>query len=156
MVGTRQAGTREQGMDTGTGVMAAVPGRAALSGWAPSSTALLVIAVTGFAASCNPAQSQNSSGDVPSAGLPVAEQPLRAGTVAKTIYWSDGDSGRIDGMPFRLADIDAPETGGVGARGGAKCESERELGFAAKAWVVELTRTSRAGQGQGQAVPWSL
>lgn len=43
-------------------------------------------------------------------------------------------------MKFRLADVDAPETGGVGARGGAKCEFERELGFAAKEFMVELTR----------------
>lgn len=43
-------------------------------------------------------------------------------------------------MKFRLANVDAPETGGVGARGGAKCEFERELGYAAKAFMVELTR----------------
>lgn len=59
---------------------------------------------------------------------------------AQSIYWSDGDSGRIDGMKFRLADVDAPETGGVGAIGGAKCEAEREIGFDAKAYMVELTR----------------
>lgn len=59
---------------------------------------------------------------------------------SSSIYWSDGDSGRIDGMKFRLADVDAPETGGVGARGGAKCEFERELGFKAKEFMVELTR----------------
>lgn len=70
---------------------------------------------------------------------------LRTGTVATQLYWSDGDSGRINGKPFRLADIDAPETGAVGAQGGAKCEAERELGFAAKEWVVDLTRTGRAG-----------
>ena len=58
------------------------------------------------------------------------------------IYWSDGDSGRIDGMKFRLANVDAPETGGVGAIGGAKCEFERELGFEAKAFMVELTRNA--------------
>ncbi|GAB5455695.1 MAG: hypothetical protein Hens2KO_19240 [Henriciella sp.] len=57
-----------------------------------------------------------------------------------SIYWSDGDSGRIDGVKFRLANVDAPETGGVGARGGAKCEFERELGYDAKAFMVELTR----------------
>lgn len=57
-----------------------------------------------------------------------------------SIYWSDGDSGRIDGVKFRLANVDAPETGGVGAIGGAKCEFERELGFDAKAFMVELTR----------------
>ena len=61
-------------------------------------------------------------------------------TSARSIYWSDGDSGRIDGMKFRLADVDAPETGGVGARGGAKCEAERALGYEAKAYIVELTR----------------
>ena len=54
------------------------------------------------------------------------------------IYWSDGDSGRIDGMKFRLADVDAPETGGVGARGGAKCEFERALGYDAKAGRVQV------------------
>lgn len=54
-------------------------------------------------------------------------------------------------MKFRLANVDAPETGGVGARGGAKCEAERELGFEAKAFIVELTRdaeliiTSKSG-----------
>ena len=62
------------------------------------------------------------------------------------IYWSDGDSGRLtftngETIPFRINDRDAPETGGVGAAiGGAKCEKERELGFAAKGWVVEHTR----------------
>tara|TARA_R110001599_G_scaffold116143_2_gene283550 strand:+ start:589 stop:858 length:270 start_codon:yes stop_codon:yes gene_type:complete len=39
------------------------------------------------------------------------------------IYWSDADSGRINGERFRLSDIDAPETGGLGADiCGAKCE----------------------------------
>ena len=45
-------------------------------------------------------------------------------------------------MKFRLANVDAPETGGVGARGGAKCESERDLGYDAKAFMVELTRSA--------------
>lgn len=45
-------------------------------------------------------------------------------------------------MKFRLANVDAPETGGVGARGGAKCEFERELGFDAKEFIVELTRNA--------------
>lgn len=56
------------------------------------------------------------------------------------LYWSDGDSGRFEGEDFRLHGVDAPETGGVGAFGGAKCERERELGFDAKAEVVEFTR----------------
>lgn len=71
--------------------------------------------------------------------VPPSADPVTAASGA-SIYWSDGDSGRIDGMKFRLADVDAPETGGVGARGGAKCEFERELGFDAKAFMVELTR----------------
>ena len=58
----------------------------------------------------------------------------------ESIYWSDGDSGRIGDVKFRLSNIDAPETGGVGAIGGAKCEYERELGFKAKAFMVELTK----------------
>ena len=69
---------------------------------------------------------------------PQAE-PVAASS-AQSIYWADGDSGRIDGLKFRLADVDAPETGGVGAIGGAKCEAEREIGFEAKAFMVELTR----------------
>ena len=68
--------------------------------------------------------------------------PSDASDPVGTIYWSDGDSGRIDGMAFRLADVDAPETGGVGAAiGGAECERERALGFEAKAFMVELTRS---------------
>ncbi|QYI99714.1 thermonuclease family protein [Thalassovita mediterranea] len=43
-------------------------------------------------------------------------------------------------MEFRLADVDAPETGGVGAAiGGAECERERELGYEAKQFMVQLT-----------------
>ena len=57
------------------------------------------------------------------------------------IYWSDGDSGRLaDGTRFRLHGVDAPETGSLRQRGGAKCEHERVLGYDAKAAVVELTR----------------
>jgi len=36
--------------------------------------------------------------------------------------------------------VDAPETGGVGSRGGAKCERERELGYEAKAFIVSVTK----------------
>jgi len=44
---------------------------------------------------------------------------------------------------FRLRDVDAPETGGVGAAiGGAKCERERELGFFAKEFIVALTSSA--------------
>ena len=69
-----------------------------------------------------------------------------APTEISSIYWSDGDSGRItktDGtvIKFRLDDWDAPEAGGRGAAiGGAKCELERERGFESKAFMVENTR----------------
>lgn len=66
--------------------------------------------------------------------------PPTAADSVKSIYWSDGDSGRADGVAFRLADVDAPETGGVGSRGGAKCERERELGYEAKAFIVSVTK----------------
>ena len=66
---------------------------------------------------------------------------LFCGSASAQLYWSDGDSGRFNGQKFRLADVDAPETGGVGAAiGGAECEKERELGFEAKEFIVELTR----------------
>lgn len=58
----------------------------------------------------------------------------------RSIYWSDGDSGVANGVKFRLADVDAPETGGIGARGGAKREGERVLGFRAKEFIVETAR----------------
>jgi len=57
-----------------------------------------------------------------------------------TVYWSDGDSGRLGSLKFRLANIDAPETGSMKQRGGAKCELERELGFEAKAYIVGFTK----------------
>ena len=57
-----------------------------------------------------------------------------------SIYWSDGDSGRLGQLKFRLANIDAPETGSLKQRGGAKCEYERELGFEAKAYMVGFTK----------------
>ena len=66
--------------------------------------------------------------------------PACAAEERRQIYWSDGDSGRFQGKKFRLHGVDAPETGGVGSYGGAKCEYERELGYAAKEDVVEFTR----------------
>ena len=73
------------------------------------------------------------------AACSAPEQAQHIHKAATDIYWSDGDSGRIDGMKFRLANVDAPETGGVGARGGAKCEAERVLGYIAKEYMVDLT-----------------
>lgn len=66
---------------------------------------------------------------------------LEYGDLSGTIYWSDGDSGRLGTLKFRLANIDAPETGSLKQQGGAKCELERKLGFEAKAFMVEFTRS---------------
>jgi len=66
--------------------------------------------------------------------------PAAADQIYTTIYWSDGDSGRLGDLKFRLANIDAPETGSLKQRGGAKCEAERAIGYEAKAFLVEFTR----------------
>lgn len=68
------------------------------------------------------------------AAAPSTAQPVQ------NVYWHDGDSGRIDGVDFRLADVDAPETGGVGSINGAKCEAERVLGFKAKEFILNATK----------------
>ena len=58
-----------------------------------------------------------------------------------SVEWVDGMSGRMNGKPFRLHNVDAPEAGGVGAPvRAAACEQETELGFAARAFMAELTR----------------
>ena len=60
------------------------------------------------------------------------------------IYWSDADSGHIRGIAepihFRLHDVDAPETRSPNQRGGAMCEAERPLGYAAKEFAVEFSK----------------
>ena len=75
-------------------------------------------------------------------GARFASENAQAATeLGGTVYWSDGDSGRLsDGTKFRLHGVDAPETGSMKQRGGARCEAERELGYGAKAAAVELTR----------------
>ena len=73
----------------------------------------------------------------------VNEPTSETSSISETyssIYWSDGDSGRLGKLKFRLANIDAPETGSMKQRGGAKCEYERELGFEAKAYIVGFTK----------------
>ncbi len=77
-------------------------------------------------------------GAQPASASVTSDAPTETGL---TVYWSDGDSGRLsDGTMFRLHGIDAPETGSTRQQGGAKCEAERRLGFDAKAAAVELTR----------------
>lgn len=101
---------------------------------------LLVPALLISACSKLPGQSAEMRTATPNPMAAISTHPV------KSIYWSDGDSGRIT-LPddrvikFRLDDWDAPETGGVGAAiGGAQCELERERGFASKAFMVENTR----------------
>ena len=77
------------------------------------------------------AQSQASDSSSETVALPESYE---------SIYWSDGDSGRLGQLKFRLANIDAPETGSMRQRGGAKCEYERELGYEAKAYIVGFTK----------------
>ena len=68
------------------------------------------------------------------------EIPPELPITAQSIYWSDADSGRIAGIKFRLANVDAPETGSMKQRGGAKCEEERALGYAAKEYMISATK----------------
>lgn len=71
----------------------------------------------------------------------LAESQEKSYPTITSIYWSDGDSGRINGsFKFRIANVDAPETGSMKQRGGAKCEAERALGYEAKAYIVTLTK----------------
>lgn len=79
---------------------------------------------------------------LPSAVPGLAAPPPATLVPVVSIYWSDGDSGRLNGEGFRLANVDAPETGGTGTRGGARCAAEQALGYRAKAYMVELTRTA--------------
>ena len=78
-----------------------------------------------------------------SAFAPAWAQTNRSDVKVKKVYWSDGDSGRLDKVKFRLANVDAPETGSLKQRGGAKCELEREKGYNAKAYIVALTKSGK-------------
>ena len=65
--------------------------------------------------------------------------PLKAGDQITSIYFSDADSGRANGVCFRYYNIDAAETGPVGTRGGAQCEQERDKGLKDKSWMINQT-----------------
>jgi len=56
------------------------------------------------------------------------------------IYWSDGDSGRLSGLKFRLNSIDAPETAYRKVGKSAECDKEIELGYESKAFMLALTK----------------
>lgn len=66
--------------------------------------------------------------------------PLASANDGSSVYWPDGDSRRLGNLKFRLANIDAPETGSLKQRGGAKCEAERKIGYKANAFLVEFTQ----------------
>ena len=72
----------------------------------------------------------------------AAEEPINTAHHQSyhSIYWSDGDSGKLGSLKFRIANADAPETGSLKQRGGAKCEAERVLGYEAKDYMVGFTK----------------
>lgn len=69
------------------------------------------------------------------------QDPVPPEAAAVTIWWVDGDSGEIDGVRFRLADVDAPETGPVGSPNGARCPAERSLGQETRRFMDRRTQT---------------
>lgn len=85
---------------------------------------------------------EGTTQDAPAATPTAPDLPPTAWRI-ESIDWDDADSGDINGVRFRLYNVDAPETGGVGAAvGPALCELERERGLRAKAWMVEQTPPS--------------
>ena len=76
----------------------------------------------------------------PSTAQQAASSAYDTAASYSSIYWSDADSGKIGEIKFRLANVDAPETGSLKQRGGAKCEYERKLGYDSKAYMVGYTK----------------
>jgi endonuclease YncB( thermonuclease family) len=97
-------------------------------------------------AACGPTSAPRAAQPPPpQSQAPDAQPASPSEWTITSIDWDDADSGDINGVRFRLSDIDAPETGGVGAAvGAALCERERERGIAARAWIQELTRDPSA------------
>lgn len=97
-------------------------------------------------AACGPISAPKERSSAPPTQEAQTAQPSSA-TIEwpiTTIEWDDADSGRINGVRFRLKNMDAPETGGVGAAiGGAECELERTRGTEARNWIVALTENAR-------------
>jgi len=79
-------------------------------------------------------------GCAPSNAQDVVPSVYDKAAIYTSIYWSDADSGRLGKLKFRLANVDAPETGSMKQRGGAKCEFERELGYESKAYIAGFTK----------------
>jgi len=77
---------------------------------------------------------------IASCGSGESTEPPTTIITVGMITWSDGDSGRLDDMPFRLKDVDAPETGATTSQiGAAECVQERNLGLLAEEFIVALT-----------------
>lgn len=68
------------------------------------------------------------------------EETIYEGQTHTQIYWSDGDSGRLSGLKFRLNSIDAPETAYRKVGKSAECDKEIELGYLSKAFMLDLTK----------------
>lgn len=92
-------------------------------------------------AACHPLSAAQDAASPPQTTPSEPSLPSPTEWTITSIDWDDADSGDINGVRFRLSDIDAPETGGVGAAvGAALCEAERTRGIAAREWIRELTR----------------
>lgn len=68
------------------------------------------------------------------------DDKVYTGQTHTQIYWSDGDSGRLSGLKFRLNSIDAPETAYRKIGKSAMCDKEIELGYESKAFMLALTK----------------
>ena len=101
---------------------------------------LIVVGCDQIPASVNPQATRKAlPQDAPAVATSTPEIPPTEWRI-QSIDWDDADSGDIDGIRFRLYNVDAPETGGVGAAvGAAECDLERERGQRAKTWMVEQT-----------------
>lgn len=96
-------------------------------------------------AACHPLSAAEQTASPPQATPSPPPPASPTEWTITSIDWDDADSGDINGVRFRLSDIDAPETGGVGAAvGAAQCEAERTRGVAAREWIRELTRDPSA------------
>lgn len=71
----------------------------------------------------------------------ASESAQASARLGGTVYWSDGASGRLsDGTRFRLEGVSVPAIGPLHEREGARCETERRLGFEARRIATDLTR----------------
>lgn len=106
---------------------------------------VLLFAAAIVLTACHPPPGAAVQSPAPSAqpDAPPSDSPVE--WTITSIDWDDADSGDINGVRFRLSNVDAPETGGVGAAvGAALCEAERTRGIAARDWMEDMTRDPSA------------